>query len=97
MEQKAFLKSFVKSINVSRSEITINYTLPMPPLNTDKETLGVLAFIQNGEPDLLKDRTSRSEVLSFYRLSELEDTVAHRSKLFHFTGNLISPFFVYII
>ena len=50
MEQKAFLKSFVKSINVSRSEVKINYALPMPPLNTDKETLGVLAFIQSGEP-----------------------------------------------
>jgi hypothetical protein len=49
MEQKTFLKSFVKGIDVSNSEVTLNYTLPMPPLNTDKETIGVLAFIHNGE------------------------------------------------
>jgi len=50
MEQKAFLKSFVKGIDISNSEVAVNYTLPIPPLNADKETVGVLAFIQNGEP-----------------------------------------------
>ncbi len=50
MEQKASLKSFVKRIDVSCSEVTIDYTLPIPPLNQDKETVGVLAFIQNGGP-----------------------------------------------
>lgn len=48
LEQKAFLKSFVKRIDVSSSEITVNYTLPMPPIESDSETVPVLAFIQNG-------------------------------------------------
>jgi hypothetical protein len=30
MEQKAFLKSFVKSINVSHSDITVNSHFPCP-------------------------------------------------------------------
>lgn len=48
MEQKAFLRSFVKRIDVSKSEVTVNYTLPMSPLNVDKESVAVLGFIQNG-------------------------------------------------
>ena len=48
LEQKAFLRSFVKRIDVSKSDVTINYTLPMPPLNDYRETVGVLGFKQNG-------------------------------------------------
>ena len=48
LEQKAFLKSFVKRIDVSNSEVTVNYTLPLPPIESDGETVPVLAFIQNG-------------------------------------------------
>ena len=50
LEQKAFLRSFVKRIDVSKSDVTINYTLPMPPLNDYRETVGVLGFKQNGGP-----------------------------------------------
>ena len=48
LEQKAFLKSFVKRIDVSNSEVTVDYTLPMPPIESDSEIVPVLAFIQNG-------------------------------------------------
>ena len=48
LEQKAFLKSFVKRIDVSNSEITVNYTLSLPPIESDGETVPVLAFIQDG-------------------------------------------------
>lgn len=48
LEQKAFLRSFVKRINVSKSDVTINYTLPMTPMNDYRETVGVLGFKQNG-------------------------------------------------
>ena len=48
LEQKAFLKSFVKRIDVSSSEVTLDYTLPMPPIESDSETVPVLAFIQDG-------------------------------------------------
>jgi len=50
MEQKAFLKTFVDCISVSRSELTIKYTLPMPPSDVDSETMGVLAFVRSGRP-----------------------------------------------
>lgn len=48
LEQKAFLKSFVQRIDVSSSEVTINYTLPLPPIESDRESVPVLAFIQDG-------------------------------------------------
>ncbi|MES0278590.1 MAG: hypothetical protein ABUK03_02455, partial [Dehalococcoidales bacterium] len=48
MEQKAFLRSFVSRIDVSKSEVTINYTLPMPPLDDYRETVGVLGFKRDG-------------------------------------------------
>ena len=48
LEQKAFLKSFIKRIDVSDSEVTVNYTLPMPPIESDGETVPVLAFVQTG-------------------------------------------------
>ena len=60
MEQKRFLRYFVKSVDVSRSEATVRYTLPMPPLNLDKDTVGVLAFDRcRGEPMGSIDRTHK--------------------------------------
>ena len=50
LEQKAFLKSFVRSIEVSKSEVTVNYTLPMPISNTGRESVEVLAFGSSGRP-----------------------------------------------
>jgi len=50
MEQKRFLKSFVSSVDVSKSEVTVNYTLPMPPLNMYQDTVGVLALGRSGRP-----------------------------------------------
>ncbi len=48
LQQKAFLKNFIKSIDVSRSDVTIHYTLPMPPRNEYTESVGVLGFKQSG-------------------------------------------------
>jgi len=50
VEQRAFLKSFVKEIKVDKEKVTINYTLPMPPKNSEEEVIGVLPFIQHGRP-----------------------------------------------
>jgi len=36
VEQRAFLKSFVKEIQVNKEKVTINYTLPMPPKNLEE-------------------------------------------------------------
>jgi len=45
-----FLKSFGQEIQVGKDAITINYTIPMPPLNSDREVVGVLPFTQHGRP-----------------------------------------------
>ncbi len=62
VEKRGFLKSFVNEIVVLDGMITINYTLPMPPENSDEEKLSVLPFIRNGSAcgirtrDLLLER-----------------------------------------
>ena len=62
IEQKAFLRSFVKSIEVGHEEATIHYTLPMPPENSTHDKVGVLSLIRNGSAyrirtgDLLLER-----------------------------------------
>ena len=50
IEQKAFLKSFVKDIQVGKDTVTVNYNLPMPPARSDRDTVGVLPFVTNGRP-----------------------------------------------
>jgi hypothetical protein len=50
MEQKAFLKSFVKTVELDGAKVTVNYTVPLPPDKTTRETVRVLDFIPNGEP-----------------------------------------------
>ena len=54
MDQKSLLKSFVKGIDVSEKEITVNYTIPMPvfPSTNDMthDGIGVLAFESSGSP-----------------------------------------------
>jgi hypothetical protein len=50
IEQRAFLKSFVKDIQVGTDLVTIHYTLPMSPKNSEEESIGVLPFIQQSRP-----------------------------------------------
>ena len=47
-EQKCFIRSFIRDIEVAKDEVTINYTLPMPPSNQEAETQEVLAFKRFG-------------------------------------------------
>jgi site-specific DNA recombinase len=56
-QQKAILKSFVEKIGVSKSFITIDYKLPMPPLNSENETIGVLDIVGSGRPCMSKGKT----------------------------------------
>jgi hypothetical protein len=62
VEQKAFLRSFVKSIEVGHEEATIHYTIPMPLENSADDKIGVLSLIRNGSAyrirtgDLLLER-----------------------------------------
>ena len=50
VEKRGFLKSFVNEIIVVDGMITVNYTLPMPPENSEEEKLSVLPFIRSGRP-----------------------------------------------
>ena len=41
-ERKAFLRSFVKRVEVSRNEVTVHYKIPLPPEGETKERVSVL-------------------------------------------------------
>jgi len=55
-ECKTLLKSFMRSVGVSEAEVIVNYTLPMPPVDAEKETIGVIDFRQSGRPCRTKGR-----------------------------------------
>jgi len=60
MEQKAFLKSFIKSVEVDGTHLAINYTIPLvagPCEGELTEEAMVLPIIQNGSPFGIKSRT----------------------------------------
>ena len=49
-ERRAFLRSFIESIEVDDGQITLNYTLPLPPDNSEQETVSVLGIVPSGPP-----------------------------------------------
>ena len=49
-EQKAFLRSFVRSIDVSPEKVLIRYTLPIPSNGARQETIRSLSTMSNGTP-----------------------------------------------
>ena len=69
VEQKTFLKVFIKNIVVGSNEMTIKYTLPMGPTGATEDVIGVLPFIRHGEPseDRTRDHLIKSQML--YQLS----------------------------
>jgi len=44
-ERRAFLRSFIESIEVDDHQITLNYTLPLPPDNSRQESISVLGIV----------------------------------------------------
>jgi len=50
IERKAFLRSFIRRIEVHDGQVTVYYQLPMPPHGKDKEEVGVLPIVTFGEP-----------------------------------------------
>ena len=50
LEQKAFLKSFVEEVQVGADEVTIHYTMPMPPTDKEEEKVSVLPIGYHGRP-----------------------------------------------
>ena len=49
-EQRTLLKSFIQSVERYDSQVTIRYTLPLPPEKVLADPLGVLDFVTPGGP-----------------------------------------------
>ena len=50
LEQRAFLRSFVEEVQVGADEVTIHYTMPMPPIDKEEEKISVLPIGYRGRP-----------------------------------------------
>ena len=67
-ESKAFLRSFIKRIEIDKSLAVVHYNLPMPPDGGMKESLGVLPMVTPGgaegtrTPDFLRAREALSQL-----------------------------------
>jgi site-specific DNA recombinase len=48
VERKAFIRSFVKEVRVTRDDVLVNYTLPMLPARVAEERLPVLSIVHYG-------------------------------------------------
>lgn len=48
MEQKAFIRSFVKEVKVTGGEVLLTYTIPLPPDGVTEDLTEVLDTVQNG-------------------------------------------------
>ena len=60
-ESKAFLRSFIKRVEINKSEAVIHYSLPMPQGDQD-QLVGVLPMVTSGGPYWTKDRTKTFEL-----------------------------------
>ena len=47
-ESKSFLRSFIKRIEIDKSEAVIHYNLPVPPHRSDMQSAGVLPIDNHG-------------------------------------------------
>ncbi len=67
-ESKAFLRSFIKRIEIGGGNARVHYVLPMPPDGKTRESLGVLPMVTLGgaegirTPDLLRAREALSQL-----------------------------------
>ena len=67
-ERKAFLRSFIKRIEVDEKQVRVHYRLPMPPDGKVEEQVGVLPIVTPGgaegirTPDLLRAREALSQL-----------------------------------
>ncbi|MGB8706602.1 MAG: hypothetical protein WCD72_01440 [Dehalococcoidia bacterium] len=50
-ERKAFIRSFVKEMQVTGDEVLLTYTIPLPPQGISQERVGVLCSVQRGGAD----------------------------------------------
>ena len=68
IERKAFLRSFIKRIEVDKNRATVHYDLPVPPNGKSNEQTGVLPIETLGgaegirTPDLLRAKEALSQL-----------------------------------
>jgi site-specific DNA recombinase len=67
MEQKSFLRSFVKRIEVNLPQVAIDYTIPLEGKKVEPLTREVLPFARNGSPG--RTRTCGTVVTGIPRIS----------------------------
>jgi predicted nucleic acid-binding Zn-ribbon protein len=49
-ERRAFLRSFIESVEVDEDQITLNYTVRLPPDNSRQEAVSVLSIVPLAPP-----------------------------------------------
>jgi hypothetical protein len=47
-ERRAFIRSFVEAIIVTKKEVQLNYTAPLLPKGLSEERIGVLLIVHGG-------------------------------------------------
>ena len=60
VEQKSFLRSFIKRVEVNPPQVVIDYTIPLSTKKVEPLAREVLPFEYSGSPSKLKDRTFRA-------------------------------------
>lgn len=66
VEQKSFLRSFIKRIEVNRSQVVIDYTIPLETKKTEPLTREVLSVAHSGSPSCTMLITPHPQDSSFW-------------------------------
>jgi hypothetical protein len=80
VEQKSFLRSFVKRIEVNLPQVAIDYTIPLEMKKVEPLTREVLPFAYAGSPKMQKLGTGKS-LLSFEPLLKISELIYTNTKL----------------
>ena len=55
-ERRAFIRSFIKEVEVTGDEVLLTYTMPFLPRGASEEKVGVLSTVQHGGPGWTRTR-----------------------------------------
>ena len=56
-KRRAFIRSFLREVKVTRDEVSLTYTMPLSPTSVSEEKAGVLPTVQYGGSKCTIDRT----------------------------------------
>ncbi len=65
-DRRAFIRSFVQEITVTKHEIQLNYTLPLLSDGLTEERMGVLPIVRYGGPS---DSIAQLKIKTFFEVS----------------------------